>query len=94
MGIHEEHEKGALMSRQERDTRHRQMAAKELQQARMLLRVAVDKLNECEATYLGEDDPEKVALLADEALAKSQYAVMCLTRMMGHTLRRVPPGEG
>lgn len=73
---------------------HRQRAAKELQQARMLLRVAVDKLNECEATYLGEDDPEKVASLAEEALVKSQYAAMCLTRMMGHNLRRVPPGEG
>lgn len=68
----------------------RRKAAKELQQARMLLRVAVDKLNECEANYLGEDDPEKVALLAEEALVKSQYAVMCLTRMMGHNLRRVP----
>lgn len=79
------------MTIQDRDEYRRRKAAKELQQARMLLRTAVAKLNECETNYLGEDDPETVAALAYEAYNRTQYAAMALSRMMNHTLRRLPP---
>lgn len=79
------------MASQERDAARRLRASKELQQARMLLRTAVAKLDECEAEYLGEDDPEKVAALADEAFVKVQYASLALSRMVNNTLRRLPP---
>lgn len=69
---------------------HERNAAQSLQEARRLLKDALEQLNLCESAYLGREqaDWEKTARLADKAFIAAQASILPLGKMGTHALRR------
>lgn len=70
---------------------HQRETAHSLQEARRLLKGALEQLNLCEDAYLGREtaDWEKVARLADKAFIAAQASILPLGNVGTHALRRV-----